>query len=169
MLNQWLCSVFNNTFVNFINLYPLHHTILHYLIPLPTAATTRSRIFTWLSRPILNNCSTIWLIIDSLIQFLDFLEQFLYTPVLIVQLLLHLLQFTLLINAADDLVDVQLKAHVTHILIDIAVSNDLRGLDCTRWRDILEFGVWVVDKLYGGWWLGRVVSWGFNEVGSWDN
>ena len=47
------------------------------------------------------------------------------------QLLLHLLEFTLLIDAPDDLVDVQLKAHVTHLLIDVAIPYDLRGLDCT--------------------------------------
>jgi hypothetical protein len=84
-----------------------------------------------------------------------------------VQLLLHLLEFTLLIDAADDLVDVQLKAHVTHLLVDIGIANYLGGLDSTGWGDILEFGVWVVDKLSGGW-LGWVVSRGFNEVGSWD-
>jgi hypothetical protein len=48
-----------------------------------------------------------------------------------VQLLLHLLEFTLLIDAADDLVDVQLKAHVTHLLVDIGIANYLGGLDST--------------------------------------
>jgi hypothetical protein len=165
MLNQWLCSVFNNTFVDFIDLYPLNHNIIYYMISFP--ATACSGIITWFCSPILllNNC--IRLRIDDFIKFFNFLEQLLYTSIFILKLLFHLLEFTLLIDAPDDLIDVQLKADVTHLFIDIAIPYDLRCLDRPGWWDILEFLIWIMDKLGRCGWAG-VISRSFNRVCSWD-
>ena len=46
------------------------------------------------------------------------------------KLLLHFLELALLINASDDFVDVELEAHVAHLLL--VTAYNLRGLDASR-------------------------------------
>ena len=70
------------------------------------------------------------------VQLLNLFEQLLYAPVLIVQFFFHFLQLTLLVNAANNLIDVELEAHVTHFLVHIT-TNNLRGFDRASRRDIL--------------------------------
>jgi len=58
------------------------------------------------------------------VELLYLAKELFYALVLRLQLLLHLLELTLLIDAPDDLVDVQLEAHVAHLVV---LQDDLRG------------------------------------------
>ena len=69
--------------------------------------------------------------IDSPVELLYLFEQLLYAPVLAVKLFLHLLQLALLIYAPDDLIDVELEAHVAHFFVYFT-PHYLRGLNGTR-------------------------------------
>ena len=52
----------------------------------------------------------------SAVELLDFFKELLDAAILTVQLLLHLLQLALFVDATDDFVDVQLKTHVTLVV-----------------------------------------------------
>ena len=60
---------------------------------------------------------------------LDLPQELLDAAVLVLKLLLHLLELALFIDASDDFVDVELEAHVTHLLL--VTAHYLRGLNAS--------------------------------------
>lgn len=68
--------------------------------------------------------SILGMLIDSPVQHLYLPQQLLYAFILLLQLVLHLIEFTLFVETANDLVQILREAHVGHLLV-----HDVGGLD----------------------------------------